>query len=89
LLAFLAAKSTCKDRWRQVLPEAQRIWPKHLATLEPAISTGQTDQMQAEQIQLVIPSTIQSSYRDEQRAWLMSVADFIGTVSDREGLVSA
>jgi hypothetical protein len=83
-LTLLAAKSTCKDRWRQVLPEAQRIWPKHLATLEPAISSSQTEQMQAEQIQLVIPTTLQSSYRDDQRAWLMSVADFIAVVSDRE-----
>jgi hypothetical protein len=40
--------------------------------------------MQAEQIQLVIPATLQSSYRDEQRTWLMSVADFITVVSDRE-----
>lgn len=82
-LTFLAAKSTCKDRWRQVLPEAQRIWPKHLATLEPAISMSQTDQMQAERIQLVVPSNLQSSYRDSQRAGLMSVADFLVVVSDR------
>jgi hypothetical protein len=83
-LTFLAAKSTCKDRWRQVLPEAQKIWPKHLATLEPAISSSQTEQMQAEQIQLVIPVAVQSSYRDDQRTWLMSIADFIAVVLDRE-----
>jgi hypothetical protein len=72
-----------------VLPEAQKIWPKHLATLEPAISVSQTDQMQAEQIQLVIPVTLQSSYRDDQRRWLISVADFIAVVLDRERLGSA
>ncbi|MFL6751995.1 MAG: type II restriction endonuclease [Sphingomicrobium sp.] len=88
-LTILAAKSTCKDRWRQVLPEAQRIWSKHLATLEPAISSSQTEQMQAERVQLVIPVTLQSSYRDDQRTWLMSVAEFIALVAHREQRCSA
>ena len=35
-------KSTCKDRWRQVLSEADRIPNKHLFTLEAAISENQT-----------------------------------------------
>ncbi|MEQ8165794.1 MAG: type II restriction endonuclease, partial [Alphaproteobacteria bacterium] len=38
LLTMLAAKSTCKDRWPQILPEAERIPVKHLVTLEPGIS---------------------------------------------------
>lgn len=37
-LTMLGAKSTCKDRWRQVLSEADRIEKKHLLTLESAIS---------------------------------------------------
>lgn len=38
LLTMLGVKSTCKDRWRQVLIEANRINRKHLLTLEVAIS---------------------------------------------------
>jgi len=68
-----------------LLPEAQRIWPKHLATLEPAISASQTDQMRAERIQLVVPASIQSSYREEQRDWLLSLNDFLEIVSARQG----
>lgn len=83
-LTFLAAKSTCKDRWRQVLPEAQRIWPKHLVTLEPAISVNQTDQMQAERVRLVVPAPIQTSYRDQQRGWLLSILDFVGLVAGQQ-----
>lgn len=83
-LTFLAAKSTCKDRWRQVLPEAQRIWPKHLLTLEPAISVAQTAQMRTEQVQLVIPDQIQLSYREQQRPWLQSLSDFVKLVSARQ-----
>jgi hypothetical protein len=83
-LTFLAAKSTCKDRWRQILPEAKKIWPKHLLTLEPAISPGQTDQMQAEGVQLVVPTEIQSSYREQQTAWLLSLHDFVELVAKRQ-----
>ena len=83
-LTMLAAKSTCKDRWRQVLPEAQRLWPKYLITLEPAISTSQTDQMRREGLQLIVPASIQSSYAAPQRALLISLADFIKLILDRE-----
>jgi hypothetical protein len=83
-LTFLAAKSSCKDRWRQILPEAQLIWPKHLVTLEPAISATQTDQMNAERVQLVIPRSIQSSYQPDQRSRLMSLAGFVELVRKRE-----
>src|SRR5690606_34226989 len=41
-LTMLASKSTCKDRWRQILNEAARIPDKHLLTLEPSISENQT-----------------------------------------------
>jgi hypothetical protein len=84
-LTFLAAKSTCKDRWRQVLPEAQRVWPKHLVTLEPSISVTQTDQMQAERVRLVVPHPIHASYLPTQQAWLLSVANLIDLVREREG----
>lgn len=83
-LTFLAAKSTCKDRWRQVLPEAQLIWPKHLITLEPAISPGQTEQMRGEGVQLVVPRPIQDSYQLDQRAWLIDLGAFVDLVRDRE-----
>jgi hypothetical protein len=83
-LTMLAAKSTCKDRWRQVLPEARRISRKHLITLEPAISVAQTTQMQAEQLQLVVPSPIQASYSTVQRDELLSLSDFLQLVLDLE-----
>jgi restriction endonuclease EcoRII-like protein len=83
-LTVLAAKSSCKDRWRQILPEAQLIWPKHLVTLEPAISAAQTDQMEAERVQLVIPRSIQASYQPDQQSKLMSLAGFVELVRTRE-----
>ncbi len=64
---MLGVKTTCKDRWRQVLAEAQKIAEKHLATLEPGISKGQTDEMISQKVRLVLPKTIHETYSKEQR----------------------
>lgn len=77
LLTMLGVKSTCKDRWRQVLSEADRIKGKHLLTFEAAISTNQTREMESHSLQLVVPETIHTTYSDEQQNWLMNVTDFM------------
>jgi hypothetical protein len=78
LLDMLGVKTTCKDRWRQVLSEAARIRNKHLLTLESGISENQTDEMRANELQLVIPESIRGSYKPTQSGWLMSISEFIG-----------
>ncbi|MGO7438272.1 type II restriction endonuclease [Rhizobium ruizarguesonis] len=83
-LVMLAAKSTCKDRWRQVLPEALKIPEKHLITLEPGISTAQTTQMAGSNLSLIVPTSIQESYTIAQRAWLWSVTSFVAFVSAKQ-----
>ncbi|MBR6136393.1 MAG: restriction endonuclease [Clostridia bacterium] len=83
-LMMLGAKSTCKDRWRQVLAEADRIERKHLLTLEAAISTFQTDEMAEKKLQLVIPRSIHKTYTEKQQAWLYSVSDFLGEVRKKQ-----
>lgn len=83
-LTMLGVKSTCKDRWRQVLAEADRIEAKHLLTLETAISTHQTDEMAAKQLQLVLPNGLHQTYTPAQQAWLMDVAGFMERVRIRQ-----
>lgn len=83
-LSMLGVKSTCKDRWRQVLDEAQRIQKKHLLTLEPGISENQTNQMKASDLQLVLPKTLHRTYKPDQQSWLFSVQDFIDMVKSKE-----
>lgn len=83
-LTMLGVKSTCKDRWRQVLAEADRIEDKHLLTLETAISTHQTDEMAAKRLQLVLPHSLHQTYTPSQQAWLMDVASFTELVRDRQ-----
>ncbi|MGR9578397.1 type II restriction endonuclease [Pandoraea sputorum] len=83
-LTMLGVKSTCKDRWRQVLAEADRITDKHLLTLETAISTHQTDEMAAKRLRLVLPRGLHQTYTPAQQAWLMDVASFTELVRARQ-----
>lgn len=76
-LLMLAVKTSCKDRWRQVLAEADRIERKHLLTLEPGISPAQTDEMRKENLQLVVPRQLHSSYRSGQQHELADLAGFL------------
>lgn len=84
-LTLLGAKSTCKDRWRQVLSEGDRVREKHLLTLEPAISVNQTSEMRNAHLQLVLPKSIHATYKPVQQSWLLSVADFVRLVRERQG----
>ncbi|WP_419904855.1 type II restriction endonuclease [Kiloniella sp.] len=77
LLSMLGVKTTCKDRWRQVLTEAKRVDFKHLITLEPAISENQTTQMKTANLQLVVPQEIHQSYSETQQKWLINLEVFI------------
>lgn len=83
LLYMLGVKTTCKDRWRQILAEAARIEKKHLLTLELGISKNQTDEMQRHKVQLVLPRCYHDSYSKEQQLWLMDVEQFLTLVSSR------
>lgn len=76
-LRMLAAKYTAKDRWRQVLNEAERIPQKHLLTLEPAISKGQLSLMQRASLTPVIPAPIRNKYADDARGGILTVQGFI------------
>lgn len=83
-LTMLGAKSTCKDRWRQILTEAEKIPHKHLATLEPGISQSQTDQMLTANIQLVVPKPIHESYLPSQLKGIQSIVDFLESVRHKQ-----
>jgi hypothetical protein len=83
-LTMLAAKTSAKDRWRQILSEADRVSEKHLITLEPGISENQTNEMKARGVSLILPRSIHSSYSEAQRPWLMDVKSFIGLVSRKQ-----
>ena len=62
-LRMLAVKTTCKDRWRQILNEADRIDRKHLLTLQEGISQMQFREMNEANVQLVIPRPLIGSFQ--------------------------
>lgn len=84
LLTMLGAKTTAKDRWPQVLSEAERINTKHLITLQPSISLNQTEEMKANNLVLVVPGEIQNSYTDNQRKDILLLEDFIKVVKTNQ-----
>jgi hypothetical protein len=83
-LTMLAAKTTAKDRWRQITKEADRIPLKHLPTLEPAISPARTTQMQDSGVQLVVPASIHAEYTREQSKALLDLRRFTELLRERQ-----
>lgn len=83
-LTMLGAKTTIKERWRQVLDEADRIEDKHLVTLEPAVSEDYTRAMAKDRLGLVVPAPLFETYAPAQRDWLMSIGDFCEMVESRQ-----
>ncbi len=76
-LTMLGVKTTCKDRWRQVLNEAKRIPVKHLLTLQSGISKKQLDEMAIAKIVLIVPKGLHKDYPAEYRSKLLSIDSFI------------
>lgn len=87
-LISLAAKTTCKDRWRQVINEADRLrgLPKYLCTLQQGISPAQMDEMQAENVILVVPRLYIASYPADRRDRIWTVTKFVDYVREVESL---
>lgn len=76
-LIFLGAKTTCKDRWRQVLNEAARTPHKHLFTLQQGISSNQLKEMKDENLTLVIPEKHLTAFPAEHRGDILTLKNFI------------
>lgn len=84
MLVMLGAKSSAKDRWKQILTEAYRIEHKHLCTLEAGISEHQTELMTKEKVTLVVPMGLHPTYTAKQRKMLLDVQGFIDLVRTKQ-----
>jgi hypothetical protein len=76
-LIFLGAKTTCKDRWRQILNEADRIPEKYLLTLQQGISKNQLEEMKTAKVTLVVPRAYHKLYPETHRGQLWTVYKFV------------
>ncbi len=79
-LRMLAAKTTCKDRWRQILNEADRVPTKHLLTLQEGVSESQFREMTDAGVKLVVPKALHEAYPAAVRPGLMTLRDFLEEV---------
>ena len=79
-LFVVGIKTTCKDRWRQVLQEAPRVKRKHILTLQKGISPAQLGEMKRAAVTLVVPKGLHGDYPKDRRGELVSVAAFIDEV---------
>jgi len=77
-LVVLAAKTTCKDRWRQILHEAKLIDQTHLFTLQQGISANQLEEMCEENVVLVVPEKYHSYYPPPPDGYkILTLGEFI------------
>lgn len=79
-LRMLAVKTTRKDRWRQILNEADRIPTKHLLTLQEGVSENQFREMTEAGVRLVIPKKIIDTFPSTVRGHLQTLESFIGDI---------
>lgn len=85
-IVTLGAKTTCKDRWRQVLNEANRVRDrqKFLCTLQQGITESQLEEMESEKLTLVVPKKYISLYPSEYQNKIWSLERFMEHVKNIE-----
>lgn len=83
-LIVLGAKTTCKDRWRQVLTEADRVDVKFLFTLQQGISKNQLKEMHDSRLTLVVPQKYISSFPRDYQDEIKDLLGFILMVKEKQ-----
>ena len=86
-LVTLAAKTTCKDRWRQIINEADRLRGnnKFLCTLQQGISSAQMDEMESEKVILVVPKEYIKTYPSDRRNRIWTIGKFLEYLKQLQG----
>jgi type II restriction enzyme len=79
-LFIVGVKTTCKDRWRQVLNEGKRVPQKHILTMQPGISGNQLNEMHDADVTLIVPQKLHKEYPPKHRITLLSLEQFIASV---------
>lgn len=82
-LFMVGVKTTCKDRWRQVLNEAKRVKEKHILTIQQGISKKQLNDMKGDGVQLIVPTEFHKQYPPNSYMRLLEVEQFVDLVRRR------
>ncbi|MGE4519059.1 MAG: type II restriction endonuclease [Desulfobacteraceae bacterium] len=83
-LHMMAAKTCCKDRWRQIINEADRINIKHLFTLQQGVSAYQLEEMKDNNVQLIVPEPYLKSFPKEWRASIFTLEKFTAYIKKEQ-----
>ena len=83
-LLMLAAKTTCKDRWRQVLNEADKIRNKYLFTLQPGVSNNQLKEMKSCDLTLVVPHKNLKLFDYSETKNVIDLTTFVSYIREKQ-----
>lgn len=83
-LLMLAAKTTCKDRWRQVLNEADKIRNKYLFTLQPGVSNNQLKEMKSCDLTLVVPHKNLKMFDYSETQNVIDLTTFVSYIREKQ-----
>jgi hypothetical protein len=86
-LHMLASKTCCKDRWRQVLNEANKIKTKHLFTLQQGVTSHQLQEMKDHNVELVVTAPSLRTFHSEWRDSLISLEKFVNYIRTQQASV--
>jgi hypothetical protein len=73
---MLGAKTTVKDRWRQIWNEARRVEHKHLLTLREGVRPNSSRRW-GRRSNAVVPKPLHHHYPEAVIPKLLSVSEFI------------
>ena len=77
-LFVIGAKTTSRERWRQLLDEGRRVPRKYFMTLQPNMSNRQYTAIVGANVRLVVPNSLHRGYpADTSADGLLSVDGFI------------
>ena len=86
-LTVLGAKTTCKDRWRQIISEADRVETKYLFTLQQGVSKNQLKEMEDANVKLVVPTQYISCFPTEYKDSISNLKGFIAMVREKQARI--
>lgn len=84
-LVSLALKTTCRERWNQILNEAKRTKQKHLLTLQAGLPETQFEKMWEAGVRLVVPKSLHKEFPVGVRSRILTVDGFLATVESKAG----
>lgn len=79
-LFVVALKTTCKERWRQILKEGTRVSRKHLITMQQGISLNQLSEMVEANVSLIVPASLHRRYPTGSPMQIKTLDAFVADV---------